>query len=135
MAKRVILIESNEPLRRALQTLIESDPGFRVVPGRTLSADRSAGAVDVAVVDLSSAFNSMAVLEDFRQASPDTLVIAVGMHPDRRYALRAQQAGARAYVAKETLEEDLPKALRAVARGDVFLSRAAGLSAGAAPRE
>jgi DNA-binding NarL/FixJ family response regulator len=43
------------------------------------------------------------------------------MHPDEAYVNRARKAGAKGYLLKTTSCPDLELAIRAVARGDLYL--------------
>jgi len=49
-------------------------------------------------------------------------VILLSMHFDESYLLRALTAGAKGYLLKESVEADVPKAVRSVAQGRPFFS-------------
>ncbi len=57
-----------------------------------------------------------------RQQTPETRVLFLTMHEAEEYFFRALQAGAAGYVIKRTAAADLLAAVRAVARGEAFLS-------------
>jgi DNA-binding NarL/FixJ family response regulator len=46
----------------------------------------------------------------------------LSMYPDKRYVLQALKAGAKGYVLKSQAAADLLRAIREVARGEVYLS-------------
>jgi len=52
---------------------------------------------------------------------PDTRVLALSQHDDRQYVVALLRAGARGYIPKHALGADMIAAVRAVARGEVFL--------------
>jgi DNA-binding NarL/FixJ family response regulator len=56
---------------------------------------------------------------------PDMSVLILSMHDDERYVFEALQAGASGYVLKREADHALVDAVRAVARGEAFLTNAA----------
>jgi DNA-binding NarL/FixJ family response regulator len=57
-------------------------------------------------------------------SAPHTRVIALSMHKDSVYVREILRAGARGYLLKDSGADDLVNAIRAVARGDSYLSPA-----------
>ena len=55
---------------------------------------------------------------------PKTQVLALSMHDDERYVFDALKAGASGYVLKREVDSALLNAIRAVHRGDAFLTNA-----------
>src|SRR5271169_2737188 len=55
-------------------------------------------------------------------SSPRTRVLALSMHKDSVYVREILRAGARGYLLKESIDSDLVNAVRAVAKGDGYLS-------------
>ena len=62
---------------------------------------------------------------------PDTQVLALSMHDDERYVFDALKAGASGYVLKREVDQALLSAIRAVHRGEAFLTNAVAALAGA----
>jgi DNA-binding NarL/FixJ family response regulator len=62
---------------------------------------------------------------EIKAQAPDIAVLMLSMHDDERYVFEALQAGASGYVLKREADHDLVDALRAVSRGDAFLTNAA----------
>jgi DNA-binding NarL/FixJ family response regulator len=56
---------------------------------------------------------------------PDVRVLMLSMHDDERYLYEALKAGASGYVLKREADQDLVGAVRAVGRGEAFLTNAA----------
>ena len=52
-------------------------------------------------------------------------MLILSMHDDERYVFEALKAGASGYVLKREADQDLVDAVRAVARGEPFLTNAA----------
>ena len=83
---------------------------------------------DIAVLDLSMPLlNGIDVARELRRLAPGTKAILLTMYPDRAYVLRALKAGAKGYVLKSQVSEDLVRAIREVSLGEVYLS--AGVAA------
>jgi DNA-binding NarL/FixJ family response regulator len=83
---------------------------------------------DIAVLDLSMPLlNGIDAVQELRRLAPGTKSIMLTMYPDRAYVLRALKAGAKGYVLKTQVSEDLVRAIREVSLGEVYLS--AGVAA------
>ena len=124
---RVLLADDHAIVRRGLRSLIESQPGFKVVAEAAdglealrLSEEHQPDAIilDVAMPKL----NGIEVAERVQKQSRPPSVIILSMHADESYIIRALAAGARAYLLKDATDEDLLPALRAVASGKPFFS-------------
>jgi DNA-binding NarL/FixJ family response regulator len=66
-------------------------------------------------------------IEAARQISaklPQTAIVFLSMHPDEAYVSKALKAGARAYLLKDSAENDLINAVEAVSEGKSFFSPA-----------
>jgi DNA-binding NarL/FixJ family response regulator len=53
---------------------------------------------------------------------PQTAIVILSMHSDEGYVLRALKAGAKGYVLKDSAENDLIEAIKAVSEGKAFFS-------------
>jgi len=124
---RVLLADDHAIVRRGLRSLIESQPGFKVVAEAAdglealrLSEEHQPDAIilDVGMPKL----NGIEVAERVQKQSRPPSVIILSMHADESYIIRALAAGARAYLLKDATDEDLLPALRAVASGKPFFS-------------
>ena len=124
---RVLLADDHAIVRRGLRSLIESQPGFKVVAEAAdglealrLSEEHKPDAIilDVGMPKL----NGIEVAERVQKQPRPPSVIILSMHDDESYIIRALAAGARAYLLKDATDEDLLPALRAVARGKPFFS-------------
>ena len=62
---------------------------------------------------------------EIKAHAPDTSVLMLSMHDDERYVFEALKAGASGYVLKREADQDLVDAVRAVGRGEPFLTNAA----------
>lgn len=59
-----------------------------------------------------------------RQECPECHILVLSMHKDAAYVRETLRAGAKGYLLKDSIDADLIRAVRAVARGEAFLSPA-----------
>lgn len=124
---KVYLVDDHALIRRGLTTLIESEPDMVVCgeAGDAPTALREAMRLqpDVAIVDISLKESSgLELIKDFRAMIPNTQMLAVSMHDESLYALRALKAGARGYVMKQDTVTRVVEGLRRVRAGHLFVS-------------
>ena len=80
---------------------------------------------DLCVMDVSMPrMTGLQAARQIRAHLPATQVLALSMHDDERYVFDALKAGASGYVLKREVDSDLLNAIRAVHRGDAFLTNA-----------
>ena len=122
------LADDHAVIRSGLRLVLEREPGFRVVAEAADGKDaiRLAAELspDVAVLDV--AMPNLNGIEAARQitVAERTSVIMLSMHSDEGYVLRALNVGARGYLLKESPEEDLIAAVKAVHAGKAYFSPA-----------
>jgi RNA polymerase sigma factor (sigma-70 family) len=68
--------------------------------------------------------NGIEAARQITEKHPETAIVMLSMHSDEGYVLRALKAGARAYLLKDSAEEDLARAIEAVRDGKSFFSPA-----------
>src|SRR5262249_30220249 len=73
---------------------------------------------DIAMPGLNGLEAAARVAQDF----PEVRVLILSMHATEEYVLRAMRAGAAGYLLKEANPSELELALRAVARGETYLT-------------
>src|SRR5262249_28330348 len=126
---RILLADDHTVVRKGLRLLLESQPEFQVIAdaanGREAVSMAEEHRPDVVVMDV--AMPTLNGIEAARQISarlPQTAVVFLSMHADEGYVLRALKAGARAYLLKDSAEQDLINAVKAVRDGKAFFSPA-----------
>ena len=123
---RVLLVDDHPVLRAGLAMLINAQPNLEVVgeAGDGAEALTQAQAVnpDVIVMDLSMGRHSgLEAISKIRAEYPATYVLVLSMHTDTSYVRSALAAGASGYVAKSAADTELLTAIRAVAKGRMFV--------------
>ena len=124
---RILLADDHNIMRRGLRLLLERQPGFEVVSeasdGRQAVERAEATNPDVAVLDI--AMPNMSGIEAAQRINaslPHAAIVILSMHSDEGYVLRALKAGAKGYVLKDSAENDLIEAIKAVSEGKAFFS-------------
>lgn len=78
---------------------------------------------DVVVMDVAMPeLNGIEATRRVTEANPHTRVLALSMHKDSVYVREILRAGARGYLLKDSIDVDLLAAVRAVAKGEGYLS-------------
>lgn len=123
---RVLIADDHTMVRQGLHVLLNAEPDLQVVGevGDGREAVRVARELlpDVIVMDLSMpTLDGMEATRVIKQNAPQIQVLALTVHESDEYFFRVLQAGASGYVLKRAAASDLILAVRAVARGEVFL--------------
>ena len=124
---RILLADDHTVIRRGLRALLERQDGFVVVAeaadGREAVDTAEAVGPDVAVIDIGMPnLNGIEAASRITEMRPETAVVILSMHADESYVLKALKSGARGYLLKDSPEEDLIGAIRAVHQGKAFFS-------------
>jgi two-component system, NarL family, response regulator NreC len=127
MAVTVMVVDDHQIVREGLKALLGGVPDFEVVgeaaEGR--AALRLAEELRPAVMVLDLVMpgpSGFDVIRQLGRSCPETRVVVLSMHADEAYVAEAVQAGAAAYVVKESGAEELVRAIRAVVAGQTYLS-------------
>lgn len=124
---RVAIVDDHPAICYALSEIIRRTHGFELC-GEADSVDAArelfeAHAPDVAAIDIALPDgDGLDLVKLLVERRPELAVVVFSMYEERIYAERAIRAGARGYVMKSEPTKTVIKALRAVTRGDVYLS-------------
>ncbi len=129
MSKKVtiVLVDDHAVVRAGVRRLLEQEALFDVI-GEAESGERAYHMFgelkpDVMVMDLS--MPGMGGLEAIRRIlmrHERARILVLTMHEDLSFANQALKLGAKGYLIKNTLGDDLVKSIQTVSRGEVFLS-------------
>lgn len=124
-ATTVLLVDDQPQVLQGLEMLLELEPGVRVV-GTAHSAEAALARElqpDVVLMDLlMPVMNGITATETICAAGIDTEVLAVTSVLEDNAVIRAIRAGAIGYLLKDTQADELCRAIRAAAKGQVQLS-------------
>ena len=124
---RVLLADDHTVIRAGLRALLERRPDLEVVGeaenGRQAVEMTSSLGPDVVVMDIGMpGLNGIEATRQIAKGQPAGAVVILSMHSDETYVMRALNAGARAYLLKDSAEADLLRAIQAVSQGKSFFS-------------
>ena len=129
MAKKttIVLVDDHGVVRAGVRRLLEQEPLFEVI-GEAESGEKAYQIFgelnpDVMVMDLS--MPGMGGLEAIRRILmryAKAKILVLSMHEDLSFANQALKLGAKGYLIKNALADDLVKSIETVSNGEVFLS-------------
>ena len=126
---RVLLADDHAVVRHGFKMILAAQPDMEIVgeAGNGREAVELAGRLQPDVVVMDVAMPELNGIEATRRLgglSPRTRVLALSMHKDSVYVREILRAGARGYLLKDSIAADLLAAVRAVARGEGYISPA-----------
>jgi DNA-binding NarL/FixJ family response regulator len=126
---RILLADDHAVVRQGFKMLLGAQPDMEIVGeasnGREAAEQAEELHPDVVVMDVAMpGLNGIEATRRLAASAPHTRVIALSMHKDSVYVREILRAGARGYLLKDSGADDLVNAIRAVARGDSYLSPA-----------
>jgi DNA-binding NarL/FixJ family response regulator len=123
----IVLVDDHAVVRAGVRRLLEQEPLFEVI-GEAESGEKAYQIFgelkpDVMVMDLS--MPGMGGLESIRRILmryEKAKILVLSMHEDLSFANQALKLGAKGYLIKNALADDLVKSIETVSNGEVFLS-------------
>jgi two-component system, NarL family, response regulator NreC len=124
---RILLADDHTVVRQGLRLLLIRHPDMDVVGEAASGKDAVALCQqmnpDIAIVDVQMPeMNGVEATRQIRQNGSGANVIILSMHKDAIYVRETLRAGAKGYLLKDAMDKDVVSAVRAVARGEGFLS-------------
>src|SRR6478752_5363252 len=127
MPIQVLLADDHEIVRQGLRVLLERE-GFQVVGEAANGHDAvklcEANHPEIAILDLSMpVLNGVDAAREIMKCNPRTKVVLLTMHTEDHLILESLRAGVTGYVLKTKAASELLQALRAVCRGEMYLTQ------------
>jgi DNA-binding NarL/FixJ family response regulator len=130
MKKTQILVVDDHPIvRDGLESILSHEPDLKVC-GQAEDAFGALNAIaemkpDIAIVDISLIqSDGIELTKTIKARYPELSVIILSVHDELVYAERALLAGAKGYLMKDVVSDNIVKAIRTVLRGEVYVSDA-----------
>jgi DNA-binding NarL/FixJ family response regulator len=126
---RVLLADDHTLVRAGIRALLAAIPGVEIV-GEADDGQRALALIvetrpDVALVDISMpGLNGLDLAARVAHDAPQTRVALLTMHGTPAHVAQALRAGVKGYLLKDGAADELPLLLRAVMRGETYLSPA-----------
>ncbi len=127
---RVLIADDHGIVRSGLRVLLEQQDDIDVIAEASDGAEARDLAIrerpDLAILDVKMPkLTGLQATREIREQAPDVAVLILSMYDDEQYLFEALKAGASGYVLKTQADVDLLGAVRAVERGEPFLTPAA----------
>ncbi len=126
MSIRILIADDHGVLRDGLRAVLRSEPDMAVVgeaaDGEVALQQALALRPDVVLLDVvMPGPGSLQIICALRQQAPEVRVLVLTLYEDVALLGQSLQAGAAGYVAKRAVASELIDAIRAVARGDLYV--------------
>ena len=123
----ILLVDDHAVVRQGFKMILAAQPDMEIVgeAGNGREALDLAGQLqpDVIVMDVAMPeLNGIEATRRVADLSPRSRVLALSMHKDSVYVREILKAGARGYLLKDSIAGDLLTAVRAVSRGEGYIS-------------
>ena len=127
---RILIADDHGIVRSGIRLLLERQSDLEVVAeardGVEAVEQALASRPDLCILDVGMPrMTGLQAAREIRSHLPDARVLMLSMHDDEQYLFEALKAGASGYVLKREADNDLVAAVRAVGRGEAFLTNAA----------
>jgi DNA-binding NarL/FixJ family response regulator len=127
---RLLVADDHGIMRGGLRLLLGRQPDMEVVAEAADGIEAVELALrerpDICILDVAMPrMTGLQATVEIRTHAPEIAVLLLSMHDDERYLFEALQAGAAGYVLKREADQALVEAVRAVSRGEPFMTNAA----------
>lgn len=123
----ILIADDHAVVRRGLkQILLEEYPSARIVEAadaETLVAQVINDKWDIVICDMNMPGRSgLDALSQLKQVAPHVPVLIMSMYPEDQYALRVLKAGAAGYLGKDSIHDEIIRAVQTVLLGKKFIT-------------
>ena len=124
---RILVADDHELVRRGVRTLLEAEPGWKVVAevsdGQEAIEKAQQLKPEIVVLDIGMPrLSGLEAARRIRKTMPQIKVLILSMHDSEHLAWEVLNAGARGYVTKSDTARDLVIAIEALRRDKTFFT-------------
>ena len=125
MPIRLLIADDHSVVRKGVRTLLEDEEDIQIV-GEATDGDEAIDLIsslspDVLLLDITMPrVSGLDVTKTVTQQYPSVRVLIFSMHHNPDYILTSVQNGAAGYLLKDTDEEEILRAVRTVAEGELY---------------
>lgn len=126
MTIRLLMVDDHAVVRLGLRMLLDNEDDIEII-GEADSASEAMNEIsrlkpDVVLMDIGLPdLSGIDATREIKRLWPKIAIIALTIHEDEEYFFQMLDAGASGYVPKRAAPEELITAIRAAARGEVYL--------------
>lgn len=124
----IMIVDDHPIVSNGIQQLIDRESDMKVIHS-VQDADSAMKYVekfspDLIVVDISlkGSTNGIDLIKSLKKRYPKIKSLVLSMHEENLYAERAIKAGAKGYIMKNDLTDNIVKAIRSILQGNLYLS-------------
>ena len=123
---KLLLVDDHTVIRSGLRMLLDNEDDVEIIAEAGTAKEALEKAVeykpDVVVMDIGLPDSSgIEVAAKIKEQLPKVAIVALTIHEDEEYFFKMLEAGASGYVPKRAAPEELLKAIRIAASGQVYL--------------
>lgn len=126
MSIRILLADDHGVMRAGLAALLKTEPQVEVIgeasDGEEALRLASETQPDILLLDIGMpGMDGIEVTLQLKKRTPQVKVLILSVYEDESMLREAIKAGASGYIIKRAVEDELTSAIRAVARGDLYI--------------
>jgi len=128
MTIRIVIVDDHTVVRQGLRLFLKLEPDFEIVGeasnGRQAVHEVKKLRPDIVIMDIAMPeLNGIEATSYISKTCPEAQVIMLSVYDNTEYIFEAFKAGAKGYILKESVGEELVKAIRRVHSGNKYLSK------------
>jgi DNA-binding NarL/FixJ family response regulator len=124
---RIFITDDHSLIREGLKKIINDEKDISIIGEAGNAKDTMSFVlsknIDILILDLNLPDkNGLDLLKELKSLKPELKILILSMHPEDRFAMRVLRAGASGYITKESVGEELVRAIRKVYNGGKYVS-------------
>lgn len=123
---KILIVDDHPIVRAGLKRMLGGDPRFELAEaadGKEALARCRQERPDLVILDLNlPGLGGLEVIKRMRLEAPERRILALSLHDDPIYAMRALQAGAAGYVSKNASPHEILEGIQRVAAGQSYVA-------------
>jgi DNA-binding NarL/FixJ family response regulator len=130
---RIILVDDHNIVRRGLASLLQTDPRYRVVAEAENGEEGylcvESTPAELVIFDLSMPrMNGLEAIRRIAKKGLHIRVMVLSMYDDAHFVAESLRQGARSYILKQAMDEELFQAIDTVMRGGEYVSKSINMA-------
>lgn len=124
---RIFITDDHSLIREGLKKIINDEKDISIIGEAGNAKDTMSFVlnknIDILILDLNLPDKSgLDLLKELKSLKPELKILILSMHPEDRFAMRVLRGGASGYITKESVGEELVRAIRKVYNGGKYVS-------------